>query len=167
MTQQDLPHNRTEKTQPVGTETGAQSRLGFESGGEYWLVDLAAVGEVLPVPALADVPLTKPWFRGLANIRGTLYSVTDLAAFHGFDQAPVSTQNRLLLANAHGGNMALLISSTQGLKTLAALEAIPTLKGHPAQPWRGERFRDSTGRTWTHLLLPVLLGASEFLNIAT
>lgn len=167
MTQHDFQQTEAEKTQPAGAETGPQSLLGFESGGEYWLVDLDAVGEVLPVPALADVPLTKSWFRGIANIRGTLYSVTDLAAFHGSDPTPATMQTRLLLASPRGGNVALLVSSTQGLKALATLEVLPLPNGHaPAQPWRGERYRDSTGRTWTHLLLPVLLGASEFLNIA-
>jgi twitching motility protein PilI len=28
-------------------------------------------------------PLTQPWFLGLANIRGNLYSVVDLAGFLG------------------------------------------------------------------------------------
>ena len=64
--------------------TATQSLLAFESGGERWLVDLADAGEVLPVPPLSDVPLTQPWFLGIANIRGTLFSVTDLAAFHVF-----------------------------------------------------------------------------------
>ena len=165
MTQRDPQQNEAEKTQPAGAEAGPQSLLGFESGGELWLVDLDAVGEVLPVPALAEVPLTKPWFRGIANIRGTLYSVTDLAAFHGLDPTPASMQTRLLLAGPRGGNVALLVSGTQGLKALATLEALPA--NAPAQPWRGERYRDNSGRTWTHLLLPVLLAASEFLNIAT
>lgn len=165
MTQQDFPQTEAEQTQRAGTEAGPRPLLGFESGGEYWLVDLAAVGEVLPVPALVGVPLTKPWFRGIANIRGTLYSVTDLAAFHGFDPTPATLQTRLLLAGPRGGNAALLVSGTQGLKALATLEAMPAHT--PAQPWHGARYRDSSGRTWTHLLLPVLLGASEFLNIAT
>ena len=35
------------------------------------------------MPPIANVPLTQPWFRGLANIRGNLYSVIDFAGFLG------------------------------------------------------------------------------------
>jgi len=174
MTLREFQSALAEKVHRAGAETATRSLLGFESGGEYWLVDLADAGEVLPVPALSDVPLTKPWFRGIANIRGTLYSVTDLAAFHGVEPTPIRMQTRLLLAGTGSGNrpsnnLALLMSATQGLKALATLEAVepPAPTGPaPAQPWRGECYRDSEGRTWTHLLLPMLLGASEFLDIA-
>lgn len=155
-----------EKEQLAGTPGAARSLLGFESGGEYWLVDLADAGEVLPVPALAEVPLTKPWFSGIANIRGALYSVTDLAAFHGLAPTPIRMQSRLLLVGRRFGcNLALLMAGTQGLKPLATLEAVaaPT---DARQAWRGDSYRDGEGRTWTHLLLPVLLGAGEFLDIA-
>lgn len=47
----------------------------------YRLVNLADSGEVVPLLPLTDVPLTKPWFVGMANIRGSLYSVTDFSAF--------------------------------------------------------------------------------------
>lgn len=167
MTLRDFQKTLAEKVQRAGEAGTATSMLGFESGGECWLVDLADAGEVLPVPALSDVPLTKHWFRGLANIRGKLYSVTDLAAFHGNEPTPLKAQARLLLTGARfGSNLALLLSATQGLKPLPALEAMPGDRLAPAQPWRGERYRDSAGRTWTHLLLPVLLNSSEFLDIA-
>ena len=35
------------------------------------------------MPAIATVPLTQPWFLGVANIRGNLYSVVDFAGFVG------------------------------------------------------------------------------------
>ena len=159
---------------PAVTSAAAASLLGFESGGEYWLIDLADAGEVLPVPVLSPVPLTKAWFCGIANIRGTLYGVSDLAAFHGFEPTPVKAQSRLLLAGARAGshqgsntgsNMALLMAATQGLKVLAKLEAMPATHD-PTQSWRGAAYRDGEGRTWTRLLLPALFGAPRFLDIA-
>ena len=38
---------------------------------------------MIPVPPITPVPLTRPWFRGVANVRGNLYSVVDFAAFVG------------------------------------------------------------------------------------
>ncbi len=66
----------------------AASKLGLQVGDDRWLVDLADAGEVIPVPPITAVPLTRPWFAGVANIRGNLYSVVDFAAFLG--GAPVT-----------------------------------------------------------------------------
>ena len=76
------------------------SKLGLQIGGEAWLVDLADAGEVLPVPRIAPLPLTQPWFRGVANIRGNLYSVVDFPAFLGQRPVAASEQSRLLLLGA-------------------------------------------------------------------
>ena len=69
---------------------GAERRglLGFQCGSDNWLIRLAEAGEILPPPPLSAVPLTRPWFRGLANVRGSLYGVVDFAAFNG--QPPIS-----------------------------------------------------------------------------
>jgi twitching motility protein PilI len=45
--------------------------LGVQAGPDYWLLDLADSGEIVPLTPLTEVPLTKPWFAGIANIRGT------------------------------------------------------------------------------------------------
>ena len=49
--------------------------LGVQAGPDYWLLDLADSGEILPLPPFTSVPLTRPWFCGIANIRGSLYGV--------------------------------------------------------------------------------------------
>ena len=63
--------------------TRSASKLGVQVGSETWLIDLVEAGEVIPVPPITPVPLTRPWFRGVANVRGNLYSVVDFAAFLG------------------------------------------------------------------------------------
>lgn len=162
--QEDLAGRMQRASQEGGMP---QSLLGVEAGDEHWLVDLADAGEVLPVPAITPVPLTRTWFAGIANIRGTLYAVTDLAAFHGGAPTPLQSQARLLLASArhHGGNTALLISRTHGLKMLASLQAAAGAnKANP--PWRAESYQDGEGCLWTRLQLPALLSAVDFLDIA-
>jgi twitching motility protein PilI len=170
MTLHDAQQTPAGKTGLAETGATTKSLLGFESGGERWLVDLADVGEVLPVPILNEVPITKPWFRGIANIRGTLYGVTDFAAFHGSEPTPFRAQSRLLLAGARLGNcgsgVALLMASTLGLRVLASLEPVTAVAADSGQLWRGECYRDSDGNTWTQLRLSQLLVTTEFLDIA-
>jgi len=98
---------------------GENSRalLGILAGRDYWLLNLSDAGEIVPLPPLAAVPLTKPWFLGIANIRGILYSVVDFSAFQGGEPTQLNSDARLLLVGArHGINCALLVSRTLGLK---------------------------------------------------
>ena len=41
-------------------------------GEEGWLIDLSDGGEIVQAPTLAGVPLVRPWFSGIANVRGNL-----------------------------------------------------------------------------------------------
>ena len=137
--------------------------LGMTAGGEQWLVDLADAGEILPVPPLAPVPLTRNWFRGLANVRGTLYSVIDLAAFCGGALTPTGGTARLVLVGArHGANCALLVSTTIGLRSPEDYEA--DTAPAPESPWISRQVRDLHGRPWKHIDVPRLLADSAFLE---
>ena len=74
----DLRTFQQELASRLATKTAAQvesSRLGLSSGNDRWLIRLADAGEVVTLPAVVPVPLTKPWFLGVANIRGNLFSV--------------------------------------------------------------------------------------------
>src|SRR4030067_1031278 len=95
-----------------------------------WLVDKVDISEVLPLPALTAVPFTRPWFRGVANVRGNLYSVVDMAAYEhsgtalrpstsseGSGQASGDANNRVLLAaDRFAFNVALLVDRVLGLR---------------------------------------------------
>ena len=61
----DLRAFQQELASRLATKTAAQvesSRLGLACGGVQWLIRLADAGEVINLPQLAPVPLTKPWF---------------------------------------------------------------------------------------------------------
>src|SRR5882672_7962609 len=49
------------------------SMLALQVGEQGWLVDLVDAGEVIPVPPITPVPLAKPWFKGMTNIRGNYH----------------------------------------------------------------------------------------------
>ena len=150
----------------TSAKAGETSRalLGVQAGREHWLLDLADSGEIVPLIPLSGVPLTKPWFCGLANIRGTLYSVVDFSAFQGGEPTPQNAESRLLLVGAKLGiNSALLVSRTLGLRSPEQLESGTT--SHDARPWVGEQYTDAQGRQWKKLNLRSLLSQPDFLNI--
>ncbi len=142
----------------------ASSLLALQVGQEGWLVDLADAGEVLPVPAITPVPLTRGWFRGMANIRGNLYSVVDFAAFIGGAPVAQGEQSRLLLlGDRFRVGSALLVDRSLGLRNRAQLKAEP--RADDAQPWLKGGYQDEEGRAWKELDVPQLVLQQEFLTV--
>src|SRR5438270_8083906 len=102
--QQELATRLAAKT----TAQVEQSRLGLACAGQQWLIRLADAGEVIAVPSVATVPLTRPWFLGVANIRGNLYTVIDFGGFLGHaiePDAPGTTPVRLVLFGPRVGEL--------------------------------------------------------------
>jgi twitching motility protein PilI len=139
------------------------SRLGLQVADEAWLVDLTEAGEVLPVPAITPVPLTRPWFRGVANIRGNLYSVVDFAAFLGRTPVVLGDRARLLLLGERFRlAAALLVDGSLGLRNPAQLK--PSGDAAPGA-WSRAAYRDKEGRQWNELDLPQLVQHPDFLSV--
>jgi twitching motility protein PilI len=138
--------------------------LGVQAGGDQWLLELPETGEIVPVTQITPVPLTKSWFRGLANVRGTLFSVVDLAAFSGFDATPITPDARLVMANARlGFSSALLVRRALGLRNLDQLDQIPAEPDGRA--WVGPRYGDTKGTEWKKLLIRDLFVDPGFLDV--
>ena len=143
---------------------GAASWLGIEAGNEAWLVDLSDSGEIVQAPTVAGVPLTRPWFAGIANIRGNLFAVTDFSVFRGGPPTPQNANARLLLIGVkYGANAALLVSRMLGLKNPEDFTAEP--RDVSAPPWEAQRFADTQGKIWRKLSVRELLADHDFMNI--
>jgi twitching motility protein PilI len=142
----------------------AAGLLGFQSGADHWLVGLPDSGEVVPLPPLTDVPLTRPWFVGIANIRGNLYSVTDFSAFRHGEATPRNAGSRLLLVGTrHGNNASLLVTRILGLRNIDDLTEVD---GSPeAPPWTSGVYADREGRRWRMLEVTRLFADDTFMNI--
>jgi twitching motility protein PilI len=152
------------RLQRAATEGGAASKLGLEAGGAAWLVDLTEAGEMIPVSPISPVPLARPWFLGVANIRGNLYSVTDFGAFLGGDATAITGEARLLLISDrfHAG-CALLVGRALGLRKSGELEPRP--EGTRAM-WTRAEYTDAEGKRWRELNVPALVRDPEFLDVS-
>lgn len=142
--------------------------LGVEAGGERFLLRLEDTGEVLPPPEVSEVPLTRSWYLGLANVRGNLVSVIDFAAFMGGAPTERSVESRVvLLAERFGAHCGLLVARMLGLKNLREFEP----REAPAtQPWIGAAYfdkgsGDADAPLWRELELGALCAYEEFLQV--
>lgn len=144
--------------------TVTSARLGVQAGPGNWLLELTDASEIVPMPKLTPAPLTKPWFCGVANVRGNLYSVVDFSSFQGFEPTPQNVESRLLLVSNHYmGNAALLVTRMLGLRNVD--EFVQEPRAADAKAWISAQFRDKSGAPWKQLDLGRLVEEPEFLQI--
>jgi twitching motility protein PilI len=157
----------SERLQSAQAGARVPSKLGLRVGGDAWLVDLTEAGEVIPVPAIAPVPLAQQWFKGVANVRGNLYSVTDLAAFVGGPPVKLSEQARLLIiAERFRIGAALLVERSLGLRHADDLTPEPASAQPAVVPWVRARYTDADGQAWKELDIAGLVQNEAFLEVS-
>jgi twitching motility protein PilI len=153
-----------ERIRTAATRTTLSSKLGFQVGAESWFVSLNQVNEVIPVPVTVSVPLTHSWFRGLANVRGNLYSVLDFSAFKGGDATPAGVERRvILISDRLVGGAGLLVSRMLGLRNPEQFTAAE--RPADAPPWVAGVYTDAGGTRWLELDLPALVREQRFLEV--
>lgn len=59
------------------------SGVGFVLAGQHYVAPLGEIAEVLKLPEYTAVPGAYHWLKGLANVRGRLLPLADLALFAG------------------------------------------------------------------------------------
>ena len=136
--------------------------LGLQTPTENWLVDLADTGEVLPVPPVTPVPLTRAWHRGLVNVRGNLHDVVDFSLFQsGETIASGGSARILLLGSQHGHGIALLFSRATGLRSP---DEFTREEASDKRPWVDSVLYDVQGHRWLKLDIENLVRTPSFLE---
>ncbi|MEP6701580.1 MAG: chemotaxis protein CheW [Betaproteobacteria bacterium] len=139
-------------------------RLALECGGASWLVRLGDTGEVVPMPEPVSVPLTKPWFLGVANIRGSLYGMIDFGSFLTGEHTTRGIGARLVLLGPRFSEMraGLVVNRVLGLRNLADFSPVD---GGTPRAWASRLWRDKTDAEWRELDLPRLVQDQQFLQV--
>jgi twitching motility protein PilI len=143
------------------------ARLAVRVADTGYLLDLGSTGEIVAIPEIAPVPWTKPWFRGLTNVRGRLLGVVDLMHLSG--RAPMTPEQSLqlvVLGEALKVNAAIIVTRAFGLRNLKDLQPLGDVSD-PARPWERERFRETDGTTLIELDLRRLVATEQFVSIGT
>ena len=145
------------------------SWLAVESAGQNYLMPLAQAGEIFPWTSVQAVPYTQDWFLGVANLRGGLTGVVDLARLLGHgavrSEQALGESSLLALNAALEVNAALLVDRLAGLRsTEVFVNSDPPADDAP--DFFGTTYIDAGGARWQELNLQVLSQHPAFLSIS-
>ncbi len=166
----ELQSRLAERLQIARTQGVAPSWLAVEAGGQKYLFPMGQAGEIFPWVATQAVPYTQDWFLGVANLRGGLFGVVDLATYvTGQNAAPKTEfarkESRLIALNsALEINCALLIDRLSGLRNQEAFSDFSE-KAPDAPVFFGNQYIDQAGDTWQEINLQLLAQQAHFLTI--
>ena len=162
----ELQTRLADRLQAARTQVRGESWLAVECSGRGFLLPLREAGEIFSLSPILPVPYSHRWFLGVANLRGHLHGVVDLAGFLGVKATETGRdQSRLVGFNATLDiNCVLLVDRLSGLRS--GEELTPEPGDDVARPaFVGARLRDASGRLWQELVLSALADDEAFLKI--
>lgn len=93
--------------------------LAFNVADTNYLAARTEVREVLEPPAVTRVPGAKPWLLGVANVRGDLLPIVDLARFLGGQGGTRTEASRVIVFNDRAVAAGFLVDGVSGFRGFA------------------------------------------------
>jgi len=105
-------------SQPAAAGKPEDQHIVFTLAGIDYAVPLAGVVEIGRTSNITLVPNVPEWVLGVANVRGDIVSMVDLATFFGLDRCDSTADSRLLVARSLSGEMAtgLVVEKVKGIR---------------------------------------------------
>lgn len=92
------------------------SGIGFALLGRNFVAPLGEVSEMLEVPAFTHLPGVQPWVQGVANVRGRLLPIFDMAMFYGQRLVGGRKQRRVLILETEILYSGLMVDQVLGMQ---------------------------------------------------
>ena len=174
----ELQQRLAQRLQSAREQAPTRNWLAVELAGHGFLLPLDQAGEIFPLSAVHAVPHSQPWFMGVANLRGQLHGVIDLACFLGLPRQVARPRvdaigprdarepGRLVAFNGRlQVNAALLVDRLLGLRNASALQLAPAVDDAGKPHFIGQQMTDAQGRLWYELDLTALAVDEAFARI--
>ncbi len=143
------------------------SGIAFRVSGVLLVSGIAEINEILDYPQMTRVPGAHAWVRGLANIRGTLLPILDLAGFIGDRLITPGRDTRILAVQQGGVSAGLVVDEVVGLRHFFEEERSDELPEAPdgMRGYLDGAYRHASGH-WGVFSMARLAADPRFLQVA-
>jgi len=142
--------------------------IGFVLAGVRYVAPMGAISEILHVPRFTHIPGVRPFLMGVANVRGRLLPLVDLAEFFSLPRSARNQRERRVLVVEQGDIFSgLVVDKLLGMQhfTVENFRAAPV--GVPAsiQPFVTGGY-ERNEKVWNVFSALDLLEDEHFLDVA-
>jgi len=101
----------------------------FEVAGQLFGLDINAIREIRAWSPVTRVPGVPHYVAGMANLRGAILPVIDLAARMGWERTVATERHAIIVVQIEGKSAGLIVDSVSDLVALptGALQQAPSL----------------------------------------
>lgn len=175
----DFQRRLAGRLQAASTQGVQAVWLAVQTAGVRFLIPLAQAGEIFPEGVVHPVPYTRPWFLGVASLRGALHGVVDLARLpHGASPASPASPVASGAAAATTEAQWITLSAALDVQCAVRVDRLVGLRGPEAYATSGAAapgapdcfglvLHDAGGASWQTLDLQRLSQQPQFLDIGT
>jgi twitching motility protein PilI len=146
----DYQKSILDKLEAIKTDASSEmvKYLGVEIGNRNVLVDLLDVSETLAMADIQPIPLVKPWFLGMSNVRGTLYAINDLRRLLDDRPTNISSNTRMLLINDRiTSNVGFVVNRLIGLRSKETFKRLEP-STEETVCFTADRYEDEEKKLW-------------------
>src|SRR5690606_163317 len=142
--------------------------IGFELADRKYVIPMGEVGESLHIPRFTQVPGVKSWMNGVANVRGRLLPIMDLAQFFGLTGATRTNRDRrVLIVEREDVFSGLIVDSVHGMQYFPTDSYQQSAQDIPSaiRPFiKGQYTKND--EVWTVFSPFLLIEAPSFVDVA-
>lgn len=142
------------------------SGIGFRVADYRFIAPIEYVREIMKYPVVSQVPGSKDWVRGIANIRGNLLPIFDLQGFLEQAATTIKRETRILSIAKDKLSAGLIVDEIYGMKYFDQ-EYFNARMGHDVQ-WQNyfSGGFEQDGENWVIFDIKRLIENKDFLNVA-
>ena len=153
---------------PAQEETVLEwSGVAFQLAGHQFVAPLGEVAEILRVPRATKVPGVMPWVNGVANVRGRLLPIVDLAGYLNLQSKGLGRNRRVLVIENGDLYSGIVVDQVFGMQYFPVDTFTQEISPLPEKvlPYvRGEYFKNNSA--WTVFSVHALSADPLFMQVA-
>lgn len=146
------------------------SGIGFSLFGNHYVAPMGEVIEMLEMPGFTRLPGVNAWVKGVANVRGRLLPLTDLAMFFGGKLVSPWRQQRVLVIEVGEIYSGLVVDGVFGMQHFLVDGYSQTINesvySSETEPFLQGSFTSDEGKEWVVFSPWALVRSEKFFQAA-
>ncbi|AIQ39357.1 chemotaxis protein CheW [Paenibacillus sp. FSL R7-0297] len=111
-------------------------------GGEKHAINIRDIDEIIKMEHITGVPNSKPFIKGVINLRGRIVPVISMCRRFGIPETPVKAQSRIIVVRYKQEAMGIIVDAVEKVTSFQEIES--PLESHESD---GAQYMDGIGQS--------------------